>query len=235
MVTPRRGKAVEINALWYNALCLLSNWSEQEEGPGLGSTYRMHADRARVSFNQRFWNSQTGYLFDVVDGESGGGTPGNDPACRPNQLFAISLDHPVLDQTRWAPVVDAATKKLLTPVGLRSLAPGEPDYKQHYDGDLRARDAAYHQGSVWAWLIGAYIDALAKVDPQRCTLDLLEGFANHLNQASVGSISEIFDGEEPHTPRGCIAQAWSVAEVLRCFAKLSQASEPNDRKSQPPA
>jgi predicted glycogen debranching enzyme len=221
VVTPRSGKAVEINALWYNALCLLSNWTAQEDNAPLGLTYRQHADRARASFNQRFWNPHSGYLFDVVDGESGGGTPGNDPACRPNQLFAISLENPVLDEARWVPVLDAATNLLLTPVGLRSLAPGEPDYKNRYDGDLRARDAAYHQGSVWAWLIGPYVDALAKVYPERCGLDLLQGFASHLSESCIGSISEIFDAEEPHTPRGCIAQAWSVAEVLRCFAKLS--------------
>jgi predicted glycogen debranching enzyme len=220
VVTPRRGKAVEINALWYNALCFLSKWCE-EETPGSGATYRACSTRARGSFNRRFWNPQTGYLLDVVDGQSGGGPPGDDPACRPNQLFAIALDHPILDEAHWAAVLDAATKFLLTPVGLRSLAPGEPDYKARYDGDLRARDAAYHQGSVWGWLIGPYVDALAKVYPERCSLELLRGFEAHLNQACVGSISEIFDAEEPHTPRGCIAQAWSVAEVLRCFVKLS--------------
>jgi glycogen debranching enzyme len=120
--------------------------------------------------------------------------------------------------------VDAVTKFLLTPVGLRSLAPFEPDYKKRYDGDLRSRDAAYHQGSVWAWLIGPYIDALAKVHPEQCSVELLRGFDQHLNDACIGSISEIFDAEEPHTPRGCIAQAWSVAEVLRCFAKLAGCS-----------
>jgi glycogen debranching enzyme len=212
---------VEINALWYNALCLLSDWTAEEADPTLSATYRLYANRARASFNRHFWNQQRGYLFDVVDGASGGGPPGNDPACRPNQLLAISLQNPVLDECFWEPVVDAATKLLLTPVGLRSLAPGEPEYKKRYDGDLRARDAAYHQGSVWAWLIGPYIDALAKIHPDRCRLDLLRGFARHLGEACIGSISEIFDAEEPHTPRGCIAQAWSVAEVLRCFAKLS--------------
>ncbi len=220
VVTPRRGKAVEINALWYNALCNLAHWVE-EEGTGPDPGYRDHADRARESFNKRFWNEQTGYLFDVVDGESGGGTPGDDPVCRPNQIFAISLGHPVLDRSRWAAVVDAVTKSLLTPVGLRSLAPGEKEYKARYDGDLRARDAAYHQGSVWGWLIGPYVDALAKVHPEQCTLELLKGFEAHLNQACIGSISEIFDAEEPHTPRGCIAQAWSVAELLRAYGKLS--------------
>ena len=134
----------------------------------------------------------------------------------------------MLDASRWRPVLDAATKYLLTPVGLRSLAPGEPDYKQRYDGDLRSRDAAYHQGSVWGWLIGPYIDALARVHPERCTTDLLSGFAAHLDQACVGSISEIFDAEQPHTPRACIAQAWSVAEVVRCFVKLSGAGEQSD-------
>jgi len=222
VVTPRRGKAVEINALWYNALCLLSKWVDEEEGSGAGSTFRQYAERARQSFNQRFWNPRTGYLFDVVDRESGGGKPGDDPVCRPNQLFAISLENPVLERSRWAAVVDAATKYLLTPVGLRSLAPGEPDYKKRYDGDLRSRDAAYHQGSVWGWLIGPYVDALAKVYPERCSLDLLRGFVSQLNEACVGSISEVFDAEEPHTPRACIAQAWSVAEVLRTYIKLSR-------------
>ncbi len=221
VVTPRRGKAVEINALWYNALCLLSNWTAEEGNLQLASSYRQYADRARASFNHRFWNEGTGYLFDGVDGESGRGKPGNDPACRPNQLLAISLENPVLNEIHWAAVVDAATKFLLTPVGLRSLAPGEPEYKQRYDGDLRARDAAYHQGSVWGWLMGPYIDALAKVHPEACGLGLLQGFVAHLDEACVGSISEIFDAEAPHTPRGCIAQAWSVAEVLRCYVKLT--------------
>ena len=210
VVTPRRGKAVEINALWYNALCHIADWADD-------SRYRQHADRARESFNRRFWNPERGYLFDVVDE--------NDPVCRPNQLFAVSLEHPVLDQSRWKAVVDAATEYLLTPVGLRSLAPFEKEYKPRYDGDLRSRDAAYHQGSVWGWLIGPYVDALAKVYPERCTFDLLKGFEAHLNQACVGSISEIFDAVAPHTPRACIAQAWSVAEVLRCFVKISQMAQ----------
>ena len=173
VVTPRRGKAVEINALWYNALCLLSEWAAQEDEHGQSQVYRGYASRARESFNHRFWNPQKGYLFDVVDGESGGGKPGNDDACRPNQLFAISLENPVLDEVHWHEIVDAATRFLLTPVGLRSLAPSEPEYKPRYDGDLRARDAAYHQGSVWAWLIGPYIDALARTYPERCNRDLL--------------------------------------------------------------
>ena len=218
VVTPRRGKAVEINGLWYNALCLLAGWLEQANETAQATLLRQRADNVRQSFNQRFWNPQAGCLFDVVDGENG-----DDPACRPNQLLAISLRHPVLDQARWQPVLEIVEKKLLTPVGLRSLAPGHPDYKPRYFGDLRARDAAYHQGTVWAWLIGPFIDAWLKTHaPDRAGAHrFLQGFLPHLNEACVGSISEVFDAEPPFTPRGCIAQAWSVAEVLRCWARTA--------------
>ena len=217
VVTPRRGKAVEINALWYNALRLLGGWIKDHGGDAGGLDLERHAARAYDSFNARFWNAQTGHLFDVVDGESG-----DDPACRPNQIFAISLAHPVLDRSHWEPVMRVVRDRLLTPVGLRSLAPGHPDYKSKYFGDLRARDAAYHQGTVWGWLIGPFVDAWLKVypDDRAGARRVLEGFAEHLNQACVGSISEIFDAEEPFVPRGCVAQAWSVAEVLRTLALL---------------
>jgi len=155
----------------------------------------------------------------VVDAEGGG----NDSACRPNQVLAISLDYPVLDESRWAPVMNVVEKKLLTPVGLRSLSPDHPDYKSKYYGDLRSRDAAYHQGTVWAWLIGPFIDAWLRVHPgrQREARKFLEGFKPQLDLACVGSISEVFDAEQPYTPRGCIAQAWSIAEVLRCWVKTA--------------
>lgn len=219
VVTPRRGKAVEINALWYNALRLIESWVAEEEGPQAAGEYRDAADRAGESFNARFWNEERGYLYDVVDGEKG-----DDPCCRPNQIFAISLNHPVLAETYWQRVLDVVTARLLTPVGLRSLAPGEPEYKPRYYGDLRARDAAYHQGTVWAWLIGPYIDAWLKVNPGQHARarQFLQGFVPHLEEACIGSISEIFDAEEPYTPRGCIAQAWSVAEVLRGWAKTAE-------------
>jgi glycogen debranching enzyme len=138
-------------------------------------------------------------------------------------LLAISLDHPVLDRPRWQPVVETTSKRLLTPVGLRSLAPGHPDYKAKYFGDLRARDAAYHQGTVWAWLIGPFVDAWLKLHPEDRTgaRRFLEGFVTHLGEACIGSVSEVFDAESPFTPRGCIAQAWSVAEVLRAWAKTA--------------
>jgi predicted glycogen debranching enzyme len=211
VVTPRRGKAVEINALWYNALRMLESWARQ-----LGVSIEVEAGelaaRCRESFNRRFWYDAGGYLYDVVDGEHG-----DDPACRPNQVFAIALDHPILDEARWPAVLDVVRERLLTPVGLRSLAPGHPDYKPKYYGDLRSRDAAYHQGTVWAWLIGPFVDAWLKLHPaDRVTAArLLDGFDAHLGDACVGSISEIFDADAPYVPRGCVAQAWSVAEVLR--------------------
>ena len=217
VVTPRRGKAVEINALWYNALRLLEGWVREEKGAPDAAPLADLAQRARRSFNERFWYAEGGHLYDVVDTEAGG----DDASCRPNQVFAISLDHPVLDQERWPSVMANVERRLLTPVGLRSLAPGHPDYKPKYDGDLRARDAAYHQGTVWAWLIGPYVDAWLKLHPgeRARARALLQGFGPHLGEACIGSISEIFDAEPPYTPRGCVAQAWSVAEVLRSWLK----------------
>jgi glycogen debranching enzyme len=151
------------------------------------------------------------------------GAGADDPSCRPNQVFAIALPHPVLDRERWEPVMNVVRERLLTPVGLRSLAPGDPDYKSRYYGDLRARDAAYHQGTVWAWLIGPYIDAELKLPgADRGQLRaLIDNFDRDLDEACVGQISEVFDAEAPFLPRGCVAQAWSVAEVLRCRRKLS--------------
>jgi predicted glycogen debranching enzyme len=218
VVTPRRGKAVEINALWYNALCLLSRWEHDLGDQSRSQKYGEAAARARASFNERFWFADGGYLYDVIDGPNG-----NDSACRPNQVFALSLPNAVLDDERWAPVVHVVRDRLLTPVGLRSLAPGHPDYKERYFGDLRTRDAAYHQGTVWAWLIGPFIDAWLKVHPddRAGARRLLDGLIAHIPEFGVGSIAEIFDAQEPYTPRGCIAQAWSVAEVLRCLLKTA--------------
>jgi predicted glycogen debranching enzyme len=216
VVTPRRGKAVEINALWYNALRLMEGWLAGEGRTDEAQSLAVTAERVRQSFNRRFWYEAGGYLYDVIDGEKG-----DDAACRPNQLLSISLRHSVLDRDRWERVLEVARERLLTPVGLRSLAPGHPDYKPKYYGDLRSRDAAYHQGTVWAWLIGPFVDAWLKAHPEdrRGARRFLEGFVPHLNEACVGSISEIFDAESPFTPRGCIAQAWSVAETLRLWVK----------------
>ena len=218
VVTPRRGKAVEINALWYNALCLLERWMREERGDGAAAPLADQRDRVRESFNRRFWYEAGAYLYDVVDGEHG-----DDSACRPNQIFAISLPNPVLDRERWAPVLDVVKARLLTPFGLRSLAPGHPDYKPRYSGDLRARDAAYHQGTVWGWLMGPWIDAWLKVHPGDLATarSLVEGLAQDLGEFGVGSLAEVFDAEAPYTPRGCIAQAWSVAEALRSWVRTA--------------
>jgi predicted glycogen debranching enzyme len=205
---------VEINALWFNALRLMVEWSER-----LGKDakpYAAAAEKAYASFNRRFWNASEACLFDLVDGEDGK----DDPAVRPNQVFAISLKNPVLRRDKWEPVLEKVRKELLTPVGLRSLAPGHADYKANYDGDLRARDAAYHQGTVWGWLIGHYVDATLKVNTDKTAARaLLKGLEEHLEHAGVGQLSEIFDATAPYRPRGCIAQAWSVAEALRVFLK----------------
>jgi predicted glycogen debranching enzyme len=214
VVTPRRGKAVEINALWYNALRLMQGWLTAAGDDAGAERMQRAAARAYDSFNRRFWNPERGYLNDVVDGERG-----DDPACRPNQLFAISLDHPVLAAEYWKPVLDAVERELVTPVGLRSLSPHHPDFKPTYRGDLMTRDGAYHQGTVWSWLIGPYVDALLRVDPANVVRArrALDGLITHLSENCIGYVSEVFDAEPPYTPGGCVAQAWGVAELLRCL------------------
>ena len=232
VVTPRRGKAVEINALFYNALRLLAQWLKEEEdgrwGPSRALGLRAadvaaRAERLRQTFNRRFWNPASGCLFDVVDAQDGAHTGGDDPSVRPNQLLAISLAHPVLDRARWEAVLTVAREKLVTPFGLRSLAPGLPDYKPRYDGDLRARDAAYHQGTVWGWLIGPFVDAWLKAypDDRAGARRFLVGLERELSEACLGTISEIFDAESPFAPRGCVAQAWSIAEAIRALVMTS--------------
>lgn len=215
VVTPRRGKAVEINALWHNAVSCLAAWRHRlgRDDDGLQAL----AQRIATSFNTRFWSEQRGYLFDVVDGENG-----DDNSLRPNQLFAISLPHPVLARQYWRPVVDQIRHHLLTPVGLRSLGPADPAYCPRFFGDRLARDGAYHQGTVWAWLIGPFVQAWLKAYPDdkaQARADLA-AFAPHLSQFGLGSIGEVFDGDAPHHPRGCISQAWSVAEWLRATTLL---------------
>ena len=213
VVTPRRGKAVEINALWFNALSLMNEWAELlGKGPRSGEL-KERAEQARASFNKRFWSEELGYLYDVIDGPE----IAADNALRPNQIFAVSLPHPVLDEAHWRPVLEKVEATLLTPYGLRSLAPGSKDYQKTYHGDLRTRDSAYHQGTVWTWLIGPYVDALLRVEPTAIerAKKALDGLSQHLGQACIGQICEVFDAEEPYRPRGCAAQAWGVGELLR--------------------
>ena len=227
VVTPRRGKAVEINALWYNALRLTVEWIDIIGDPSGDpsrdrSRFAAQADLAYASFQERFWNPALDCLYDVVDSpEERDGQlvdPRDDPSVRPNQVIALALKYPILAEEKWRAVLEIVKKELLTPVGLRSLSPRDKNYKGKYDGDLRTRDAAYHQGTVWAWLIGPFFDAWRRAYPDDTAslTAFLSGFDEHLNEGGVGTISEIFDAEPPFSPRGCIAQAWSVAEVLRC-------------------
>jgi glycogen debranching enzyme len=231
VVTPRRGKAVEINALWFNALMLMADWA-RELGDSRADEYAKLAARVQQSFNDRFWFARGQFLYDVVDVDGVAGQM--DAKCRPNQVLSIALAHAVLERSRWEPVMRAVRDRLLTPVGLRSLAPGDPDYKAKYFGDLRARDAAYHQGTVWAWLAGPFVDAWLKVYPDDLAgaEKAIAGFVPHLDDACIGSISEVFDAEPPFTPRGCIAQAWSVAEVLRVWVNLARRARPRTDEPQ---
>ena len=202
--TPRRGKAVEINALWYNALALMARWLTEEGDAAAGAQARTDADRVRRSFNARFWNPATGHLFDVIDSPD---DPAVSPTCRCNQILAISLPHAVLEPERWAAVVEVVRQRLLTPYGLRSLDPAAADYQPRYCGGLHSRDVAYHRGTVWAWLIGPFLDAWLKLHPGDTAggRAFLAGFEAHLAEFCVGTVAEVFDGVAPHVPRGCTA------------------------------
>ncbi|HLZ72473.1 MAG TPA: amylo-alpha-1,6-glucosidase [Dehalococcoidia bacterium] len=220
VVTPRAGKPVEINALWYNVLRIAAAIYATRD-PQTGSEYAALADRVRDSFRTRFVRPDSRHLADVVDGPNG-----DDFSERPNQIFAVSLPNPLLEGAVAAGVVDAVGRDLLTSGGLRSLAPAEPAYQGGYGGDQTQRDGAYHQGTVWAWLLGPYAEAHYRVyRDAHAALALLRPLEDHLRDAGLGTISEIFDGDPPHTPRGCIAQAWSVAETLRVWRKLSAATK----------
>jgi predicted glycogen debranching enzyme len=218
VVTPRIGKPVEINALWYNALVTAGSWMLNAADHATGQTYMALAEQVAKSFRRRFWDPRLGYLADVVDGPAG-----DDFALRPNQVFALSLHFPLLEGAPARSTLDAVGRALLTSYGLRSLAPTDPAYRGSYAGDRLARDGAYHQGTAWAWLMGAYAEAIERVTSDRATaLAVLRPFEAHLADAGQGSISEIFDGDAPHLARGCPAQAWSVAEVLRVWRSLAR-------------
>lgn len=204
-ITPRRGKPVEINALWYNALSIVARLTASRE-------LTARADQVRASFERLFWNEDAGCCFDVLNP--------SDPSIRPNQLLALSLPFPLFDSDRAERILRTCRQKLLTPVGLRTLSPDDPRYLGKLLGDQQARDAAYHQGTVWPWLLGPYVTALVRIRGEEGRAEarrIIEGFVPHLGEAGVGTISEIFDGDAPHAPRGCIAQAWSVAELLRIW------------------
>jgi predicted glycogen debranching enzyme len=227
VVTPRIGKAVEINALWHFALERMSAWARTLGQTQGAEGYAAEAERVRESFVRSFWSETAGYLYDVIDGPAGElDAQGRrvDSSLRPNQIFAVSLAPGLLDARRARAVVDACSRELLTPVGLRSLSPRHADYAGTYAGGPRERDAAYHQGTVWSWLLGPFVLAHYRVHADGAqALALLAGLAPHLGEACLGTISEIFDGDAPHAPRGCIAQAWSVAETLRAWHGISGA------------
>jgi predicted glycogen debranching enzyme len=217
VVTPRTGKPVEINALWINALETIAQFAQLLKQPGEG--YEKLAAKAHKNF-QKFWNRERGCCYDVID------SPGiaNDVLLRPNQIFAVSLPVSPLSFEQQKSVVDVCARHLLTSHGLRSLAPGEPGYTGHYGGSPRDRDAAYHQGTVWGWLLGPFALAYHRVYHDRqAALRFLEPLGRQIYASGLGTLSEIFDGDAPFTPRGCIAQAWTVAEVLRAWEEISTA------------
>jgi glycogen debranching enzyme len=214
-VTPRTGKQEEINALWINALETMAGFARLLAKPG--DTYEEVAAKARKSF-QRFWNADRGCCFDVIDSPGAG----NDASLRTNQIFAVSLPVSPLTTEQQKAVVDVCARQLLTSHGLRSLAPGEPGYTGHYGGSPRDRDAAYHQGTVWGWLLGPFALAHYRVYHDReAALRFLDPLGRQIYARGLGTLSEIFDGDAPFTPRGCIAQAWTVAEVLRAWKKIA--------------
>lgn len=217
VVTPRHGKPVEIQALWYNALRVMEQLAAKFKDTNAKKNYAAMATKARASFNEKFWNEEAGCLFDVVNGET------RDAAIRPNQVIAISLANSMLSKDRATRILRVVERELLTPRGLRTLSPNDPNYISRYEGDPRRRDGAYHQGTVWPWLMGpyltAYIKTFGKKTGRKFATAWFEQFNEHLNEACLGQVSEIFDGDAPHTPRGCVAQAWSVSELLRATSE----------------
>jgi predicted glycogen debranching enzyme len=225
--TPRAGKAVEVQALWYNALRTMQHLAGKFSEKDLAERYAAMADKAAGSFNGKFWNEGGGCLFDVLEPE------GANASLRPNQVFAVSLDYPILDQARWRLVVDVVNRELATPFGLRTLSPSDPKYIGKYVGDRNGRDRAYHNGTIWPWLLGPFITAYLKTrgneEPARkWVLEklLLPFFTVGIMQAGLGTLCEICDSDSPHMPRGCIAQAWSVAEPLRAYMEDVRLSKP---------
>ena len=218
VVTPRIGKPVEINALWFNVLMIMRDCATRLGDAEAAAEYETAAQRTARSFIERFWFAEGGYLYDVVDGPQG-----NDDSLRPNQIFAVSLRHRVLDAARERSVVDACARHLWTPVGLRSLAPHSVGYVGSYVGGPRERDGAYHQGTVWSWLLGPFVCAHYRVHGDLAQArTYLDGIRSHLRDACVGQVSEIFDGDPPFTAAGCFAQAWGVAEILRAWGELHE-------------
>ena len=211
VVTPRHGKAVEINALWYNGLMIMSRLAQQFSDTDI---YLEQALKIKASFEAAFWNHEKQCLYDVLNNYE------KDGSVRPNQILAVGLSYPVLEGYKARSVVDKVFRELYTAYGLRTLSQDSPDYTGSYSGDVWSRDGAYHRGTVWAWLLGRFVTAYVKVNgnseaSRRAAAEFIQPFSDHMRDAGIGSISEIFDGDNPHYPRGCFAQAWSIAEILR--------------------
>ncbi len=224
VVTPRTGKAVEINALWINALETMAQFARLQNKSA--DSYERLSAQAKNSF-QEFWNAERNCCFDVIDvrgaGIGGGKSTGKDAALRPNQVLAVSLPVSPLSKDQQKSVVDLCAQRFLTCHGLRSLAHGEPNYQGHYGGDQRSRDAAYHQGTVWGWLLGPFALAHFRVyGDLPAALRYLEPLGSNIRAYGLGTLAEIFDGDPPHTPRGCIAQAWTVGEILRAWSDIAK-------------
>lgn len=225
VVTPRHGKPVEINALWYNALKVMENLSSKYKEDA--APYAELAAKVKTSFCKKFWNEKDGCLYDVIDDDCGHANPNHtedvfDDSIRPNQIYAVSLPYTMLDDRKAKSVVDVVKEKLFVGVGLRSLAPAHKDYHPIYIGSLPKRDAAYHQGTAWGFIAGGFITAYCNIygrntKTAKAALEMLEPMKAHLHNNCVGSICEIFDGDAPHNGRGCYAQAWSIGETLRCY------------------
>lgn len=216
VVTPRQGKAVEINALWYNALMILAGFTKKYDSVGASQTLLDRAARVRISFETLFWNDAESCLVDYVDAET------RDAAIRPNQIFALGLPFTLLDDSRGRAVLAVVENTLYTPVGLRSLSPGHSSYRPSYGGDQWSRDSAYHQGTVWSWLIGPLCTSIVKLEGEKGRMrarKVVQNILPHLQRGGLGTISEIFDADAPHHERGCTAQAWSVGEVLRTYVE----------------
>ena len=218
VVTPRVGKPVEVQALWYNALRIQQELARKTADTRAEAFLREMAGYVRLNFNRLFWNDKDECLYDVVDRDT------QDPSIRPNQVLAVSLAHPIVDNERGRRILNAVENHLLTPMGLRTLAPSDPAYRSRYDGGVTSRDSAYHQGTVWPWLMGPFVTAYMRVEAHSPAARdkakrWLNRFEEHLRTAGLGHISEVAGGNAPHAPGGCIAQAWSVGEVLRAMGE----------------
>jgi glycogen debranching enzyme len=218
MITPRAGKAVEIQALWYNTLKTMEFLANKFQEPNLREKYASMANQTSESFNLKFWNPQRNCLFDVINDKA------PDASIRPNQIFAASLDFSMLDRAKSIKIIDVVTHELVTPYGLRTLSLDDPKFVGKYTGDRHSRDTAYHNGTIWPWLLGPYISAYLKArgyapKSRKIAFEALVEplFKLGVGQGGLGTINEIYDCDAPNTPRGCISQAWSIAEPLRAY------------------